>query len=331
MAFNGVGIYVPVPAPDFPAIAGTTILASQYNAEINDIATALSTCLTRDGQSTATADQPMGGFKHTNVSIATARNQYARAAEVQDGALMRLSSVAGSNTITTTIPFALPAYVISQFFTFIPAATNTTAVTINISGIGAKSITKNGAAALVAGDLLINAAAIIFYDGVNFQLLNPPPPPIPAPVVVVYPGTVSLFAGPAAPTGYLFCTGGLVSRVTYASLFAAIGITWGAGDGVTTFALPDMSSRVPIGVGTGAGLTPRALAGSGGTETHTLIVNEMPAHSHDTVFFVSTGGGETAASASAANSIVKSTTVAGGGASHNNMQPFLGINYIIKT
>ena len=170
MPFDGSGNYVPIDAPDFPAVAGTTIRSSQYNNQINDIAAALSNCLTRDGQSTASADQPMGGKKHLNVAAAALRTQYARAAEAQDGTLTYLTSVAGTDTITAVAPLSLAAYVAGQAFRFISAGANTGPATLNINSIGAVALTKYGTTALEAGDIPAGAAVTVVYDGVRFQL-----------------------------------------------------------------------------------------------------------------------------------------------------------------
>lgn len=90
-------------------------------------------------------------------------------------------------------------------------------------------------------------------------------------------GTVLPFAGSVAPNGYLLCDGSPVSRTTYANLLAAIGTAYGGGDGTTTFNLPDMRGRVPVGKNTG---TFNALGKTGGEETHVTTVNEIPAHGH---------------------------------------------------
>lgn len=83
--------------------------------------------------------------------------------------------------------------------------------------------------------------------------------------------------------GWLVCDGRAISRTTYALLFNVVGETFGAGDGSTTFNLPDPLGRA-IGIaGSGAGLTPRAIGDSVGTETHTLTIAEMPAHKHGSV------------------------------------------------
>jgi microcystin-dependent protein len=88
-------------------------------------------------------------------------------------------------------------------------------------------------------------------------------------------GVVLPFAGSTAPQGYLLCDGGAVSRTDYADLFAAIGTVYGAGDGATTFNVPDLSGRVVLGVSQS-----HALGSTGGEAVHTLTEQELPAHTH---------------------------------------------------
>lgn len=88
-------------------------------------------------------------------------------------------------------------------------------------------------------------------------------------------GIIMPFAGTVAPENYLFCDGSAVSRTTYATLFGVIGTTFGAGDGSTTFNLPDLSGRVPLGVS-----STHLLGSTGGSETVTLTESELPAHVH---------------------------------------------------
>lgn len=92
-------------------------------------------------------------------------------------------------------------------------------------------------------------------------------------------GTIILFAGNFAPRGWAFCQGQLLNIASYQALFAIIGTTYG-GNGQTTFALPDLRGRVPVGPGAGPGLAPIQQGQMAGTETHTLTVNELPAHNH---------------------------------------------------
>lgn len=94
-----------------------------------------------------------------------------------------------------------------------------------------------------------------------------------------YIGEVRLFAGNFAPRNWHFCDGSLLPISQNDVLFTLIGTTYG-GDGINTFALPDLRGRVPIGQGTGVGLTPRILAEAAGTEAVALIANQCPSHSH---------------------------------------------------
>ena len=85
-----------------------------------------------------------------------------------------------------------------------------------------------------------------------------------------------MYAGSVAPYGFLVCDGSVVSRTDYADLFAVIGTAYGAGDGLTTFGLPDLSGRVVIGVS-----STHVLSSAGGEENHTLLSNELPEHIHE--------------------------------------------------
>lgn len=100
-------------------------------------------------------------------------------------------------------------------------------------------------------------------------------------------GVVKMFAGSSAPEGYLLCDGSAVSRSTYSDLFAVIGETYGVGDGSTTFNIPDLRARMPIGfnddgdLGSGDSIrTNKALASTGGESVHTLTEAQLPLHSH---------------------------------------------------
>src|SRR5262245_7299612 len=92
-------------------------------------------------------------------------------------------------------------------------------------------------------------------------------------------GTIMMFGGNFAPRGWAFCNGQLMSIAQNTALFSILGTTYG-GDGVTTFALPNMQSRLPMHFGQGGGLSRRDLGEVGGTESVTLTVANMPAHNH---------------------------------------------------
>ena len=110
-------------------------------------------------------------------------------------------------------------------------------------------------------------------------------------------GMISPFGGSSAPTGWLLCDGAAVSRTTYSALFAVIGTTYGAGDTTTTFNIPDLLGRVPMGAGTGTGLTARSLGTELGVESVTLTAAQSGSPSHDHGV-TSVGGGAHTASGS---------------------------------
>jgi microcystin-dependent protein len=166
-------------------------------------------------------------------------------------------------------------------------------------------------------------------------------------------GAVIDYAGAVAPSGYLLCDGSAVSRTTYAALFAILGTVYGAGDATSTFNVPDFRGRTAVGSGSGTapGATTWTLGQTKGSETQTLTEANLPAHNHrvlgfddpddgdcyglgtnngrglggrginsaDTNYFEENVGGE------------KFIEDAGGGTGHNNLQPSLTVNKIIKT
>ena len=93
-------------------------------------------------------------------------------------------------------------------------------------------------------------------------------------------GGLMPYAGSTSPEGWLLCDGAAINRTTYANLFALIGTTYGSGNGTTTFNVPDMRSRMPIGTGAGTGLTSRALAATGGAESVVVASGNLPLHQH---------------------------------------------------
>ena len=169
MARNGSGTYS-LPAGN-PVTTGTVISSTWANSTLNDLGSALTASLAYDGQTTPVANLPMGGYVHTNVGNATLRTNYPSAGQVQDGTFTYLTSVSGTDTITAVAAISMTAYAAGQTFRFIAAGANTTTgVTININGIGAKSITKNGTTALAIGDIVSGSIVEVTYDGTEFQI-----------------------------------------------------------------------------------------------------------------------------------------------------------------
>lgn len=162
-----------------------------------------------------------------------------------------------------------------------------------------------------------------------------------------YVGEIRMFAGNFAPLGWLFCEGQLLPISENEVLFQLIGTTYG-GDGQSTFGLPNLASRIPIHMGTGPGGTTYQIAQMAGTEAETLTVQQIPSHTHPALAS-STGQQQSPANAvlAAATStqggirIYNATTPttplhpsaissSGGSQPHDNIQPFLCLNFIIS-
>ena len=170
MSYNGSGTFV-INSAGQPVVTGTVISSTAFNALTADLATGLSTALTKDGQTTPTANLPMGTFKFTGLSAGSAATDSANIAQVQNS-FGSFLTVSGTDTITATVSPALTAYAAGQMFAFVAANTNTGAVTINISTLGAKAVTKTGTTALVSSDLIANYLYVIVYDGTQFQVVG---------------------------------------------------------------------------------------------------------------------------------------------------------------
>jgi microcystin-dependent protein len=245
--------------------------------------------------------------------------------------LNEASLVDASSKITGTLPVANGGTGLTAMTPFAPVfggTTNTGSLQSASSvGTGGQVLTSNGSDQLP-----------------SFQS-------IPAPVQQILTGSIVSFAGINLPSssGYLICDGSAVNRETYANLFSVIGTTYGSGDGTTTFLLPDLRGRTIIGTGQGIGLTNRPLSSTGGEEVHTLITEEIPAHSHslndpghshiydftltnttsisDGIWLAANGIFPTNTSNATTGISINSS---GGGQAHNTMSPYISLNYIIK-
>lgn len=142
-------------------------------------------------------------------------------------------------------------------------------------------------------------------------------------------GTVLPYAGSSAPDGYLICDGSAVSRSTYSNLFDVIGEIYGVGDGSTTFNIPDMRGNISVGYKSGDSDF-GSLGNTGGEKTHTLIEAEMPAHTHSQNVGGTNDPKLATSSGSAPGRIETATGSTGGDGAHNNLQPYLVLNHIIK-
>lgn len=149
-------------------------------------------------------------------------------------------------------------------------------------------------------------------------------------------GTVVPFAGSNAPKDYLICDGSAISRQIYSKLFEVIGTIYGSGDGSSTFNLPNIKGNVIVGCDSSNSKF-NSLGMTGGEETHKLTTSEMPSHNHrQTVTASRSGSGNTYVSWNANNLTgntdtgARNTLNTGGNQAHNNLQPYITLNYIIK-
>lgn len=260
-------------------------------------------------------------------------------------------------TISTNQVFDSLAHLNGQALRIKFNSTNGASPTLNVDGLGAGALQSVTGTAIRTGQIPANsvwdvvatsATPTFTVVGLGAQEAN-----------AIF-GEVRIFAGTTAPSLWLFCFGQTASRTTNAALFTAIGTQYGAGDGSTTFNLPDLRGRVPAGQddmgGTSANRLTNAVVGSldgdvlgntGGAETITLDTSMMPAHSHagqahhhgltkqsigvaaggnTAVFTIAATGQPDAFTTADTTSAVDNT---GGGAAHHNVQPTIILNYII--
>ena len=165
--------------------------------------------------------------------------------------------------------------------------------------------------------------------------------PSPAAAQEPFIGEIRMFAGNFAPRGWALCDGQILQIVQNTALFSILGTTYG-GDGQTTFGLPDLRGRFPIGQGQGPGLSSRQIGEMAGAEAVTLTTAQMPAHTHvarakGAAGTTSAPGNNVAAAgrnlySTAAPDValsVAAIAATGGSQTHENMPPYLGITFII--
>jgi hypothetical protein len=210
------------------------------------------------------------------------------------------------NAYSITLAPAITVYVGGVVYKFIPNVNSTGAPTLSINGLGAISIP--------GATLTANQPVLVIYDatdGVLVMMGGAGGTPV---------GALMPYGGAAAPTGWLLCNGAAVSRATYASLYSILGTAYGAGDGSTSFNLPDLRQRFPLGkAASGTGAT---LGASGGAIDH---AHSTPAHSHGL-----TGAGGAYAYGDISPNLPTETDTSGSGNSGLNNPPFQTFNFIIK-
>ena len=176
----------------------------------------------------------------------------------------------------------------------------------------------------VDGDVKVSGS-VVFQDSSS---INTAPKDLP--IGILFP-----YAGTAPPNGWMLCNGQEVSRGTYSNLFAVIGDSYGIGDGSTTFNLPDLRGRMPMGLDNMGGNNANRVAnsaadsigGNAGEEMHQLSIDELPSRIGYTGH-ANRGQGDSGGSFNYVHYL--NTDSIGNDQPHNNMPPYLSLNYIIK-
>jgi microcystin-dependent protein len=264
-------------------------------------------------------------------------------------------------TLSSFEIFDTLAHLNGQMIAFTPHTTNGATVTLNVDSLGAKPLRTSPGVELLSGTIIQGTPYVALYNNSDgaFYLQN----------FFGNPYNVPLGAGmdywlPTAPnSSFVFPIGQAISRTTYATLFAAMGTTYGSGDGSSTFNLPDKTGRVSAMreaaatrlTSTYFGGNSTNLGAAGGTESHTLSIAEIPSHSHANTLtdpghshvqilpvvgsgasFNALGGSPTSTFGSLGNTASSGTGVtinnvnAGGGGAHAIVQPTIVCNYIIR-
>lgn len=319
MAFNGNGIFNRIHNWVTDAANSINISSSRMDAEMDGFAVGLTNCITKDGQSTPSANIPFNNKKLTGVADPTAAQDAATKAYVDTTAAAEGAIADGS---LTTAKYADDS------------VTN-------------PKIADDAVEAAQVADGAIGTAALV-DGGVTQAKLAAGINPI---------GSVIDFVGISAPSGWLLCFGQAISRTTYSALFAITSTTYGNGNGSTTFNLPDLRGRVTAGTDNMGGTPANRLTGQsggvdgdrgdvGGNQTNTLTDAQMPSHFHlngvgdaDSNIFIygftatDVPGDATENPSSVSPDPTRQglTSSVGSDQPHNNVQPTLVLNKIIYT
>jgi len=213
MSRNGSGTYS-LPQPPFTA--GTTIASSAVNSDFSDIAAALTQSISKDGQTVYTGNQPMGGNKLTGLGVGTSPTDSVRVSQVADGAINYGGVAGGTADAITLAPVpGITAYAVGQTFTFKAASTNTGAMTVDVSTVGAGSLVWPDGTALAAGDVISGGIYEIAVSATTpvFHLQNSAKPPLPR--------TGGTLSGATSVTATLTMTGAALNEAVRVDVASA--------------------------------------------------------------------------------------------------------------
>jgi len=316
--FDGTGTYNRTHDWTTDRDAGTKITASRMDTDMDEMATGLSTCITKDGQTNPTANLKMNSRKHTGVAVGSALTEYADVASVQKSSYLYVLESGAADVYVATLSPTPAAYTSGMTIILKIASghTNTGASTVNVNSLGAKAIKNPDSTALEAGAIIAGQIVILTYDGTNFQLLSTPSE-----------SSISEFA---ATTEMVFHQASPPTFWTKSSdndqvLRVVSGGTGGSGSGG--------SNSIVAGSSTSAGGSSHTHTGpshthTGPSHTHTqgatgstaLTVAQLAAHTH-TVGFSNSGADASGSGTVTRTSGTTTSSSTGSGAGHTHTNP----------
>lgn len=208
-------------------------------------------------------------------NIRTKNVKFNDVADAIDGVLTRSSGGVTTGTSTAYISTPSPSwtsYATGGLLTIVPHVTNSASATLNVSGLGAVPIRRNGVA-ITAGIFAVSSPVLLVYNGAQFDVIAIDP----ANIVTIPVGQITAFGGSSAPSGWLLCNGAEYPIATYPALSGVLGTTYNLGtETLNYFRVPDLTRRVPIGDG------PSDVLGNaeGGTKAGTAYASRSMTHSH---------------------------------------------------